>query len=91
MEGEVGTTLSNWIRTKSKKEINTDYELKEAFFQAALKFKLVKSRIFRAAFYFNESLYDEMKRLSLAFGIGIIQLKSNPYEVNYYFRQAIKN
>lgn len=72
-----------------KKEINTDYELKEAFFQAVSNSSW-SNHGFLVAFYFNESLYDEMKRLSLAFGIGIIQLKSNPYESQLLFPSSYK-
>ncbi|MCF8257943.1 MAG: hypothetical protein K9J06_10325 [Flavobacteriales bacterium] len=72
-----------------KKEINTDYELKESFFQAVSNSSWANHG-FLVAFYFNESLHDEMKRLSLAFGIGIIELKANPYESRLLFPSSYK-
>ncbi|NVK86109.1 MAG: hypothetical protein HWE21_17410 [Cytophagia bacterium] len=62
-----------------KKEINTDYELKEAFFQAVSN-STWANHGFLVAFYINESLEDEIKRLNQSFGIGVIELKANPFE-----------
>jgi hypothetical protein len=73
-----------------KKEINTDYELKESFFQAVSNSSWANHG-FLVAFYFNESLHDEMKRLSQAFGIGVIELKANPYESQLLFPSNYKD
>ena len=62
-----------------KREINTDYELKEAFFQAVSNSSWANHG-FLVAFYINESLSDEIKRLNQSFGIGVIELKANPFE-----------
>lgn len=72
-----------------KREINTDYELKEAFFQAVSNSSWANHG-FLVAFYFNENLKEEMKRLSQAFGIGVIELKSNPYESQLLLPSAYK-
>lgn len=72
-----------------KKEINTDYELKESFFQAVSNSSWANHG-FLVAFYINESLHDEIKRLSQAFGIGVIELKSNPFESQLLFPSAYK-
>ena len=72
-----------------KKEINTDYELKEAFFQAVSNSSWANYG-FLVAFYFNESLHGEIKRLSQAFGIGVIELKANPYESQLLFPSKYK-
>ncbi len=72
-----------------KKEIHTDYELKEAFFQAVSNSSWANHG-FLVAFYFNESLHDEIKRLSQAFGIGVIELKPNPYESQLLFPSNYK-
>jgi hypothetical protein len=67
-----------------KKEIKNDYDLKESFFQAVSNSSWANHG-YLVAFYINNSLYDEMKRLSNSFGIGVIQLKSNPYESQTLF------
>lgn len=72
-----------------KKEINTDYELKESFFQAVSNSRWANHG-FLVAFYINESLYDEIKRLSQAFGIGVIELRSNPFESQLLFPSEYK-
>lgn len=56
-----------------KKEINTDYALKQYFFQA-LSNSSWANYGYLVAFDINPELMDEMERLNQAFGIGIIQL-----------------
>lgn len=73
-----------------KKEINTDYELKEAFFQAVSNSSWANHG-YLVAFEINESLNDEMKRLNESFGIGIIELKANPYESKILFASKFKD
>lgn len=73
-----------------KKEINTDYELKEAFFQAVSNSSWANHG-YLVAFDINESLHDEMKRLNQSFGIGVIELKSNPYESKVLFASKFKD
>jgi hypothetical protein len=67
-----------------KKEITTDYELKEAFFQAVSNSSWANYG-YLVAFEINGSLNEEMKRLSESFGIGIIELKANPFESKILF------
>ncbi|MBI2279883.1 MAG: hypothetical protein HYU68_04230 [Bacteroidetes bacterium] len=73
-----------------KKEINTDYELKEAFFQAVSNSSWANHG-YLVAFEINESLHDEMKRLNQSFGIGVIELRANPYESKVLFASKFKN
>lgn len=61
-----------------KKEINTDGELKKAYFQAVSNSSWANYG-YLAAFEFSSDLYDEMERLNQSFGIGIIELNANPF------------
>lgn len=67
-----------------KKEINTDAELKKAFFQAVSNSSWANYG-YLVAFEFSDSLISEMERLNQSFGIGIIELKSNPYQSKMLF------
>ncbi len=67
-----------------KKEINSDTELKKAFFQAVSNSSWANYG-YLVAFEFSDSLLDEMERLSQSFGIGIIELNSNPYKSKIVF------
>jgi len=67
-----------------KKEINSDSELKKAFFQAVSNSSWANYG-YLVAFEFSDSLSDEMERLSQSFGIGIIELNSNPYQSKVLF------
>ncbi|MBN2823970.1 MAG: hypothetical protein JXQ76_01495, partial [Campylobacterales bacterium] len=72
-----------------KKEINTDYELKKYYFQTVSNSSwanygyLVASEI-------SANLKDEMRRLNESFGIGIIELKANPYESKILYQAKLK-
>ena len=72
-----------------KKEINNDYELKESFFQAVSNSSWANQG-YLVAFYISDSLSDELSRLSKAFGIGVIELKSNPFESQVLFPASFK-
>jgi len=67
-----------------KKEINTDYELKRSFFQAVSNSSWANYG-YLVAFEISDSLTEEMERLNQSFGIGIIELKANPYESKVLF------
>lgn len=67
-----------------KKEINSDAELKKAFFQAVSNSSWANYG-YLVAFEFSDSLAEEMERLSLSFGIGIIKLSANPYQSKVIF------
>jgi hypothetical protein len=73
-----------------KKEINTDYELKKSFFQAVSNSSWANFG-YLVAFEISDSLSDEMERLNQSFGIGIILLKSNPYESKMLFQAKYKD
>jgi len=62
-----------------KREINSDYELKKTFFQAVSNSSWANFG-YLVAFEISDSLREEMERLNQSFGIGIIELKANPYE-----------
>lgn len=62
-----------------KREINSDYELKQSFFQAVSNSSWANYG-YLVAFEISDSLNEEMERLNQSFGIGIIELKPNPYE-----------
>lgn len=62
-----------------KKEINTDAELKESFFQAVSNSTWANYG-YLVALEFGGIVKEEMERLSQSFGIGIIQLNSNSFE-----------
>lgn len=77
-----------------KKTINSDHELKQAFFQALSNSNWANFG-FLVAFDINNELKDEMERLNRAFGIGIIQLspfdndtkilfQARKHDVDYY-------
>lgn len=73
-----------------KKEINTDSQLKEAFFQAVSNSSWANYG-YLVSFHLNENLIDELSRLNQSFGIGFILLKSNPFESKILFRSEYKN
>ncbi|WP_196893775.1 hypothetical protein [Aureivirga marina] len=62
-----------------KKEINTDSDLKKAYFQAVSNSSWANYG-YLVAFEIDNSLIDEMERLNQSFGIGIIELNANPYQ-----------
>lgn len=62
-----------------KREIKSDYELKKTYFQAVSNSSWANYG-YLVAFEINSSLNEEMERLNQSFGIGIIELKANPYE-----------
>lgn len=67
-----------------KKEINSDAELKKAYFQAVSNSSWANYG-YLVAFEFSDSLLDEMERLNQSFGIGIIELNSNAYKSRVLF------
>lgn len=68
-----------------KKEINSDSELKKAFFQAVSNSSWANYG-YLVAFEFSDSLTEEMERLNQSFGIGIIELNANPYQSRILFQ-----
>lgn len=72
-----------------KKEINTDYELKKCYFQAVSNSSWANYG-YLVALEISDTLKDEMERLNQSFGIGIIELKSNPYESKILFQSKFK-
>ncbi|MDD2251317.1 MAG: hypothetical protein PHE92_09525, partial [Candidatus Cloacimonetes bacterium] len=67
-----------------KREINSDSELKKAYFQAVSNSSW-SNYGYLVAFEFSDNLYDEMERLNQSFGIGIIELDANPYQSKILF------
>lgn len=72
-----------------KKEINTDYDLKEYFFQA-LSNSSWANKGYLVAYYINEDLKQEMERLNEAFGIGIILLQAHTDDTKILFEAREK-
>jgi len=68
-----------------KKEINTDSELKKAFFQAVSNSSWANYG-YLVAFEISDNLHEEMERLNQSFGIGIIELNANPYQSKILFQ-----
>lgn len=73
-----------------KREINSDSELKKAFFQAVSNSSWANYG-YLVAFEFSDSLNEEMARLSQSFGIGIIELNANPYQSKILFPATYRN
>lgn len=73
-----------------KKEINTDYALKQYFFQA-LSNSSWANYGYLVALDINPELMDEMERLNQAFGIGIIQLAPLPENTKVLFAAKQKD
>lgn len=73
-----------------KKEINTDSELKKAFFQAVSNSSWANYG-YLVAFEFSDNLHEEMARLNQSFGIGIIELNANPYQSKILFPAAYRH
>ncbi len=67
------------ISYELKREINSDSDLKQAFFQAVSNSSWANFG-YLVAHDFKESLRDEMTRLNQSFGIGIIQLNTSSEE-----------
>ncbi|WP_395057757.1 hypothetical protein [Flavobacterium sp.] len=73
-----------------KKEINTDYELKKCFFQAVSNSSWANYG-YLVAFEVSDNIKEEMERLNQSFGIGVILLKTNPYESKILFQARYKD
>ena len=78
------------ISYEIKREIKTDYELKKCFFQTVSNSSWANYG-YLVAFEISRNLMTEMERLNQSFGIGIIELKSNPYESEILFISKYKN
>ena len=73
-----------------KREINSDSELKKAFFQAVSNSSWANYG-YLVAFEFSDSLNEEMARLNQSFGIGIIELNANPYQSQILFPSVYRH
>lgn len=73
-----------------KKEINSDNELKKAFFQAVSNSSWANYG-YLVAYEFSDSLVEEMERLNQSFGIGVIELNSNPYQSKILFQPKYRD
>ncbi|MBC7408275.1 MAG: hypothetical protein H7339_07795 [Arcicella sp.] len=73
-----------------KREINSDSELKKAFFQAVSNSSWANYG-FLVAFEFSDNLTEEMERLNQSFGIGVIKLDANPYKSKVLFQAKYKD
>jgi len=73
-----------------KKEINSDSELKKAFFQAVSNSSWANFG-YLVAFEFSDSLLEEIERLNQSFGIGVILLNANPYQSKVLFQPKYRD
>lgn len=73
-----------------KKEVISDSELKKAYFQAVSNSSWANYG-YLVAFEFSDSLIEEMERLNQSFGIGIIELKANPFQSKILFPAAYRD
>ncbi|MDF7814397.1 HTH domain-containing protein [Hymenobacter sp. YC55] len=73
-----------------KREINTDYDLKQAYFQAVSNSSWANYG-YLVAFEIGDNLSDEISRLNQSFGIGVIELKANPYESKIIHQSRFKS
>ena len=73
-----------------KKEINSDSELKKAFFQAVSNSSWANYG-YLVAFEFSDSLSEEIERLNQSFWIGVIELNANPYKSKVLFQPKYKD
>jgi len=73
-----------------KREINNDSDLKKAFFQAVSNSSWANFG-YLVAFEISDSLNDERARLSQSFGIGIIELKANPYQSKILYPSVFRD
>jgi len=77
------------ISYEIKRDIKSDYDLKKCYFQAVSNSSWANYG-YLVAFDINSNLKDEMERLNQSFGIGIIELKANPYESEILFPSKYK-
>lgn len=77
------------ISYELKKEINSDYELKKAYFQTVSNSSWA-NRAYLVVFDINTNLYQELGRLNKAFGVGVIKLSLNPFESQILFQSSYR-
>ncbi|MDR0304352.1 MAG: hypothetical protein LBH98_06250 [Chitinispirillales bacterium] len=73
-----------------KREIQSDRELKEYYFQAVANSTWANYG-YLVAFDINDNLLDELKRLNKLLGIGFIELSANPFESKIVCLAQYKN
>lgn len=69
-----------------KKKIESDYQLKQCYFQALSNSSWANFG-YLVAFEINEDLTEEMERLNNAFGIGIILMQANDSKILFQARE----
>lgn len=69
-----------------KRKIDSDYQLKQCFFQALSNSSWANFG-YLVAFEINEGLDEEMERLNNAFGIGIIHMQATDSKILYPARE----
>jgi hypothetical protein len=72
-----------------KREITNDYELKKAYFQAVSNSSWANYG-YLVAFEIDKRLDDEIKRLNESFGIGVLELFSNPYQTKILYQSKYR-
>jgi hypothetical protein len=72
-----------------KKEIRNDYELKKAYFQAVSNSSWANYG-YLVSYEIENNLLEEIKRLNESFGIGVIELYSNPFQSKILFQSKYR-
>lgn len=72
-----------------KREINSDSDLKKAYFQAVSNSSWANYG-YLVALEISANLNEEMSRLNQSFGIGIIELNANPYRSQILYPASFK-
>ncbi len=83
------TALFKLSSYELKRELNSDTDLKKAYFQAVSNSSWANYG-YLVTFEYSNALLDEMERLNEAFGIGIIHLSSNPFESKVLFNSRYR-
>ncbi|UOE40617.1 hypothetical protein MTP09_12010 [Chryseobacterium suipulveris] len=73
-----------------KREISSDNELKQAYFQAVSNSSWANYG-YLVALDFSDDLLDEIERLNQSFGVGIIKLSANPYQSKILYPARYRN
>ncbi|MBR3945835.1 MAG: hypothetical protein IKJ56_01890 [Bacteroidales bacterium] len=71
-----------------KRKIDTDYQLKQYYFQALSNSSWANFG-YLVAYEINEELSEEMERLNNAFGIGIIRMQANDFAILYPAKENV--
>jgi uncharacterized protein len=84
------TDLLNLYSFEIKRELSSDYDLKKHYFQAVSNSSW-SNYGYLVALEIKSSLLDEIERLNQSFGIGVIELNSNPFKSRILYQAKHKS